>query len=178
MFPSSFDRRGAIALAFSLVLVSCAQAKPAEDAPPPEIPRMDPDHCKGQPILEPLEPLTIMTARGPASFRVEMADTAIKREYGLMCRTSLAPDRGMLFDFKQPSDDIAFWMRNTLIGLDIVYIAPNGTVLSIARNAAPLDEQPIPAGGTIRAVLEIPARRADQLGIQPGDRVVQRIFAR
>lgn len=178
MFPIAFDRRGLTALALGLALASCAQAKPADDAAPSEIPRMDPDHCKGQPVLEPLEPLTILTARGPARLRVEMADTATKREYGLMCRTSLAPDRGMLFDFKEPSDNVAFWMRNTLIGLDIVYIAPNGTVLSVARNATPLDESPIPAGGTIRAVLEIPARRADQLGIQPGDRVEQRIFAR
>jgi uncharacterized membrane protein (UPF0127 family) len=84
----------------------------------------------------------------------------------------------MLFDFGQPSDDIAFWMRNTLIGLDIVYIAPNGTILSIARHAKPLDETPIPAGGAIRAVLEIPDGRAEQLGLQPGDKVVHRIFAR
>lgn len=143
-----------------------------------EIGRQDPAHCAGQPVLRPLQPLTIVTARGPAKFMVEMADTPTKREYGLMCRTSLAPDRGMLFDFHVPSDDIAFWMRNTLIGLDIVYIRPDGTILSIARNAAPLDETPIPAGGTIRAVLEIPAGRAAQLGLRPGDKVLHRIFGK
>jgi uncharacterized membrane protein (UPF0127 family) len=143
------------------------------------IPRQDPGHCEGQKVLAPLQPLSIVSkTKHTAKFMVEMADTPLEREYGLMCRTSLAPDRGMLFDFGQPSDDIAFWMRNTLIGLDIVYIAPNGTILSIARHAKPLDETPIPAGGAIRAVLEIPDGRAEQLGLQPGDKVVHRIFAR
>jgi uncharacterized membrane protein (UPF0127 family) len=174
----SIGRRGAGALAIALALASCARAQPNNDQAPTEIPRMDRDRCVGQPVITPLQPLRIVTAKGEASFMVEMADTPEEREYGLMCRTSLAPDRGMLFDFGAPSDDIAFWMRNTLIGLDIVYIAPNGTVLSIARNAAPMDERPIPAGGTIRAVLEIPAGRAAELGIEPGDRVVSGIFPR
>ena len=104
--------------------------------------------------------------------------TPTQQEYGLMCRKALAPDRGMLFDFGGPTDNVGFWMRNTLIGLDIVYIRPDGTILSIARNAAPLDENPIPAGGTIRAVLEIRAGRAAELGLQPGDKVEQRIFGR
>jgi uncharacterized membrane protein (UPF0127 family) len=143
-----------------------------------EIPRQDPAHCKGQPEIRPLQPLAIHSSRGVARFMVEFADTDTTREYGLMCRKSLAPDRGMLFDFKGPADGIAFWMRNTLISLDIVYIRPDGTVLSIARNVRPLDESPVPAGGRIRAVLELAAGRAAQLGILPGDRVDHRIFPR
>ncbi|HEX3700855.1 MAG TPA: DUF192 domain-containing protein [Phenylobacterium sp.] len=142
-----------------------------------ELPRQDPAHCQGQPEITPLQPLAITTAKGrTARFMVEMAMTPIQQEYGLMCRKALAGDRGMLFDFGGPTDDVGFWMRNTLIGLDIVYIRPDGTILSIARNAAPLDERPIPAGGVIRAVLEIRAGRAAELGLAPGDRVSQRIF--
>jgi len=167
----SVRRRSPGAFAAALALCACSAARA-------EIPRLDPAHCTAsQPVLTPLQPLTITPAHGkPASFMVEMADTETKREYGLMCRKSLAPDRGMLFDFGGPSDDVAFWMRNTLIGLDIVYIAPNGTILSIARKVRPLDESPVPAGGTIRAVLEIASGRAAQLGLQPGDRVRHRIF--
>jgi uncharacterized membrane protein (UPF0127 family) len=117
-----------------------------------------------------------MTSKGPQRFAVEFADTEQRREFGLMCRRSLAADRGMLFDFKRPLPDVAFWMRNTLIGLDIVYIRPNGTVLSIARNVRPLDESPVPAGGEIRAVLELRAGRAAEIGLLPGDKVAHRIF--
>ena len=82
----------------------------------------------------------------------------------------------MLFDFRGPTDNVAFWMRNTLIPLDIVYIRPDGRVLSIARNARPLDETPLPAGGQIRAVLELAGGRAAQIGLLPGDKVAHRIF--
>lgn len=143
-----------------------------------QIPRMDPAHCTGQPEIKPLQPLQIATFKGPAKFMVEFADTEKTREYGLMCRKVVAPDRGMLFDFKGPVDNVAFWMRNTLIPLDIVYIRPDGTVLSIARNVPPLNENPVPAGGRIRAVLELASGRAAQLGILPGDRIVHRIFPR
>jgi uncharacterized membrane protein (UPF0127 family) len=143
-----------------------------------QIPRMDPAHCTGQPEIKPLQPLEIATSKGPAKFMVEFADTEKTREYGLMCRKVVAPDRGMLFDFKGPVDNVAFWMRNTLIPLDIVYIRPDGTVLSIARNVPPLNENPVPAGGRIRAVLELASGRAAQLGILPGDRIVHRIFPR
>jgi uncharacterized protein len=171
--PSLTRGRGLVALSLALALGACLAPPPAARA---EIGRQDPSHCKGQPVLAPLQPLSIVSGGRTARFTVEMADTPDKREYGLMCRTSLAPDRGMLFDFGGPSDDVAFWMRNTLIGLDLVYIRPDGRVLSIARNARPLDETPIPAGGAIRAVLEIPAGRAAQLGLQPGDKVRHRIF--
>ena len=167
-------RRGFLALAASLALSSAALS-PAMAA---GLPRQDPAHCRGQAELRPLQPLVLNTSRGPQSFMVEFADTDPTREYGLMCRKQLAADRGMLFDFKRPMQGVAFWMRNTLISLDIVYIRPDGTVLSIARNVPPLDESPVPAGGTIRAVLELPAGRAAQIGLLPGDKVGHRIFAR
>ena len=93
-------------------------------------------------------------------------------------RRSLAADRGMLFDFHQPMDGVAFWMRNTLIPLDIIYIGPNGTVVSIARNVQPLNERPVPAGGKTRWVLELRAGRAGEIGLLPGDRVLHRTMPR
>jgi uncharacterized membrane protein (UPF0127 family) len=122
-----------------------------------------------------LEALEIVTSKGRARFQVEIAATPAEQKRGLMFRESLAPDRGMLFTYAKPQP-AAFWMKNTLIPLDIIYIAPNGRVLSIARNARPHDETPIASGGMILGVLEIAGGRAAQLGVLPGDRVVHRIF--
>jgi uncharacterized membrane protein (UPF0127 family) len=122
-----------------------------------------------------LEPLEIVTSKGRARFQVEIAATPAEQKRGLMFRQSLAPDRGMLFTYAKPQP-AAFWMKNTLIPLDILYVAPNGRVLSIARNARPHDETPIASGGLILGVLEIAGGRAAQLGILPGDKVLHRIF--
>lgn len=132
--------------------------------------------CIGNPELKPLRPLTVRTEKGEFRFLVEVADTDRERELGLMCRRGLAPDRGMLFDFVQERRDAAFWMRNTLIPLDIIYIRKDGVVRSIVRNARPLDETPRPAGGSILGVLELAGGRAAQIGLQPGDRVDYPIF--
>jgi len=172
LFHRSFGRRALIAaavIASAGVAASCAARPPSTSA----------STCtEGQAELQPLEPLALETAKGRYAFKVEDADTDARRETGLMCRTMLAADRGMLFDFQAPTDDVAFWMRNTLIPLDIVFIRPDGRVLSIARNARPLDETPLPAGGTIRGVLELAGGRAAEIGLAPGDRVVHRIFPR
>ncbi len=122
-----------------------------------------------------VEKLEVVTATGTTAFQVEVADTEASREQGLMFRKRLAPDKGMLFDFKVPQQ-AAFWMKNTLIPLDIIFIAPNGRIVSIARNAVPMSEVPIPSGGVVRGVLEIAGGRAAQLGLYPGDRVKHRIF--
>jgi len=132
--------------------------------------------CVGNPELKPLQPLTARTANGEFRFLVEVADSDRERELGLMCRRSLAPDRGMFFDFVRERPDAAFWMRNTLIPLDIIYIRKDGVVRSIVRNARPLDETPRPAGGPILGVLELAGGRAAQIGLQPGDRIDFPIF--
>ena len=123
------------------------------------------------------ESLEITTAKAAVKFTVEIADTEATRNRGMMYRKSLAPDKGMLFDFKTPRE-AAFWMRNTLIPLDIIFITQDGRILTIARNAVPHSEVPIPSGGAIRGVLELAGGRAAQLGIYPGDRVKHRIFKR
>lgn len=123
------------------------------------------------------EPLEITTSKATTRFTVEIADTEETRNRGLMFRKSLAPDKGMLFDFKTPRE-AAFWMKNTLIPLDIIFITQDGRILTIARNAVPHSEVPIPSGGVILGVLELAGGRAAQLGIYPGDRVKHRIFKR
>ena len=121
------------------------------------------------------EPLAIVTLHGVRNFTVEIADTEATREQGLMFRKHLAADRGMLFDFKTPQP-VAFWMKNTLIPLDMLFIAPDGRVVSIARNAAPMSEAQIPSAGDVLGVLEIRGGRAAEIGVEPGDQVRERIF--
>ncbi len=122
-----------------------------------------------------VEPLTIVTAGGVRHFEVEVADTDATREKGLMFRKSLAADRGMLFDFKTPRE-VAFWMKNTLIPLDMLFIAGDGHIVSIARNAVPMSQIPIPSGGAVVGVLELRGGRAAEIGVQSGDLVRARIF--
>lgn len=121
------------------------------------------------------EPLTIDTAQGSVAFRVEIADSDAEREQGLMYRTTLAPDAGMLFVWDRAAPR-AFWMKNTYIPLDIIYIGANGRVISIAAMTEPFSEAPIPSHGDAKAVLEIAGGRAAALGIDLGDQVHHKMF--
>lgn len=124
-----------------------------------------------------LESLEIVTRAGRHRFKVEIADDELERNRGLMFRRSLAADRGMLFIF--PSErPVAFWMRNTLIPLDMIFVRADGTIRSIAHQTRPLDETPVPSGGPVLAVLELAGGRAQSLGVQPGDRIVHGAFPR
>lgn len=127
-----------------------------------------------QPVL-PTAPLVIDTPKGPVQFTVEMAVNFTQQETGLMFRKSVAPNAGMLFDFGHETDT-AFWMKNTLIPLDMLFIKANGTIARIAVNAKPLSEDSIPSYEPVRAVLEIAGGRAGQLGIKAGDKVHAAIF--
>ena len=109
------------------------------------------------------------TAKGDFGFTIEIADTEAEREKGLMFRTSVAPDAGMLFDYHQ-EQEAAFWMQNTLIPLDMIFISAKGVVKSIHVNARPMDTTPIPSGGPIRFVMEIPGGRSEENGLKGGDR--------
>jgi len=112
------------------------------------------------------------TKKGDFPFNIETVDTEAGRDQGLMFRKSLASDAGMLFDFftTQP---VEFWMKNTLIPLDMVFIAADGTVKTVHANAVPEDLTPIPSGVPIRFVLEIAGGRAAEIGLEPGDRLEQ-----
>lgn len=131
--------------------------------------------AKAETLISPLEPLTVTTASGVHKFQVEITDDETERQNGLMWRESLSPDRGMLFDFKAEAPR-AFWMKNTLIPLDIIYIAADGTIVSIAPMAMPKSEESLPSHGAALGVLEIAGGRAGELGVKPGDKVSHRIF--
>lgn len=123
----------------------------------------------------PVETLSVETASGPQTFEVEIADNDEERGRGLMFRREMARDHGMLFDFDPPRE-VSFWMRNTHLSLDIIFIAPDGRILNIAENTTPYSDEPIPGLGVARGVLEINAGLSRQLGIAAGDRVRHRIF--
>jgi uncharacterized membrane protein (UPF0127 family) len=122
-----------------------------------------------------LQPLTIVTASGRHTFEVELADNDASRAQGLMYRRSLAPDRGMLFDFKRV-EPISMWMQNTYVSLDMLFIRPDGTIARVATNAEPLSTRTIPSGEPVLAVLEVVAGTAARLGIRPGDKVEHPLF--
>lgn len=105
---------------------------------------------------------------GQARFRVEIADTGKERSKGLMHRDSLAQSAGMLFIYPRPQVAVAFWMKNTRIPLDILYMDASGTVRTIAHNAIPYDETALPGGEGIQYVLEINGGLAKSLGISRG----------
>ena len=113
-------------------------------------------------------PLTIRTASGAHRFTVEVAATPAEQEKGLMFRRSLAPNRGMIFPY-DPPQDVAFWMKNTLIPLDMVFIRADGHVARIAANTLPMSLDPVPAGEPVAAVLEIAGGRAAELRLKAGD---------
>jgi uncharacterized protein len=112
-------------------------------------------------------PLTIRTAKGVHKFTVEVAATPDQQERGLMFRDSLDPDKGMIFPY-EPAQEVAFWMKNTLIPLDIIFIRSDGKIARIT-NAQAMDLTPLPSGEPVTGVLEIRGGRAAELGIKEGD---------
>ncbi|MEO6434009.1 MAG: DUF192 domain-containing protein [Sphingomicrobium sp.] len=101
---------------------------------------------------------------------VEVARTPEQQSIGMMFRRSVAPYRGMLFPYAEPQV-VAFWMKNTLVPLDLIFIRADGTIAQVAANAEPLSLDMIQSNEPIVAVLEIGGGRAAELGIAPGDRV-------
>jgi len=113
-------------------------------------------------------PLTIDTAHGPRQFNVEIATTPEQMALGLMYRQSLAPNSGMLFVY--PSErQVAFWMKNTFIPLDMLFIAADGRIRRIVERTVPLSTIPVSSVDSVRAVLEVNSGTAERLGIKPGD---------
>ena len=119
--------------------------------------------------------IEIVSKSGVHAFSVELASNDAERERGLMFRKELPEGTGMLFDFEREAP-VAFWMHNTFIPLDMIFIRADGSILRIAENAEPLSDRLIPSGGPVRAVLEVIGGTARKLGIAPGDRVESPIF--
>lgn len=115
-------------------------------------------------------PLTVFHGKKRHRFMVEVARTGPEQERGLMFRRRMGADEGMIFPMEQPRM-VAFWMKNTVLPLDIIFIGADGRILNIAAMAEPYSEKPLPSAGRAKAVLELIGGRAARLGIAPGDRV-------
>ena len=126
---------------------------------------------------DPMEvtPLSIASADMTHEFTVEVANDPDEISFGLMDRESMDTDKGMLFDFTPPREP-AMYMKNTLIPLDMLFIAADGSIEMIARNTVPGSLRTISPGVPVKAVLELNGGLAAELGIQPGDTVQHPIF--
>jgi uncharacterized protein len=121
--------------------------------------------------------IDIVTRSGVHAFSVELATNTADRERGLMFRKELPEGHGMLFDF-QTDQQVQFWMHNTYIPLDMIFIAADGRIVHIAENAKPMSDDLIPSVRPVRGVLEVIAGTARKFGIAPGDRVTGSIFGK
>ena len=119
--------------------------------------------------------LEIASKTGVHIFSVEIVDNDADRAKGLMYRRELPEGRGMLFDFHR-DQEVSFWMQNTYIPLDMIFIRGDGQILRIEENTVPLSTRMIPSRGPVRAVLEVIGGTSRKLGIAPGDRVASPIF--
>ena len=119
--------------------------------------------------------VTIASTNGPHAFKVEMARSEAEQQRGLMFRTNIPKDGGMLFAPYPPDGsgprEASFWMKNTPSPLDIIFIRADGTIARIAENTVPFSEAQVPSGEPIAAVLELNGGRSAELGIAEGDKV-------
>ncbi len=142
--------RTVAALACAAALLAAAQAGAVADCAP--------------------ERLDLRGPWGQARFRVEVADDPAERARGLMNRPEMAAGAGMLFVYERPQA-VSFWMKNTLIPLDMIFADAGGRVVRIHENAVPLDTTPIFGGDSVQYVLEINGGTARALGISPGSEI-------
>lgn len=117
------------------------------------------------------ESLEVHGAQGTHRFTVWIADDFESRARGLMFVREMDPARGMLFLF-DPPEQVGFWMRNTYLSLDLLFIAPGGQIVNIIERARPLSLDSLASDGAVSGVLELLGGTVARLGIRPGDRVV------
>jgi len=120
--------------------------------------------------VRPRSDLSIETGSGVYPYQVEVADTEASRELGLMYRRQIEAGTGMLFDMGV-TRDVAFWMHETYVPLDIIFITQAGKVASIIHDARPQSDDHLPSGSPVRFVLELPSPEAKRIGLAVGDRV-------
>jgi len=130
----------------------------------PALAKCDPDH------------ISLRGDWGEARFAIELADTPESRMQGLMFREEMAAGAGMLFVYDQPQT-AQFWMKNTLIPLDMIFVDQSGVVTHIHRNAIPGDLTPIDGGDSVFAVLEINGGLAKTYGVTTGTQVQHPVFS-
>ena len=119
--------------------------------------------------------VTVESGSARHVFKVDVARGAAEQQRGLMFRTDIPADGGMLFA-PYPADgggprEASFWMKDTPTPLDIIFIRADGTIAHIAENTVPFSEEPVRSGEPVAAVLEILGGKAAELGISPGDKV-------
>lgn len=152
--------------AIALALAACSPRVAGGAEPDPGVAAQAVHPVSGLPVI----PLAVIRGGRKLAFRVEVARTGQEQARGLMFRTEMGADEGMIFPMDPPRQ-AAFWMKNTVIPLDIVFIGPDGRISNIAANAVPYSEEPLPSDGAVKAVLELNGGRAAALGIVAGDKV-------
>ncbi|MFC6621192.1 DUF192 domain-containing protein [Novosphingobium panipatense] len=157
--------RSITALSLLLACAACSQTGHEATAKPTATrPAVHP--VSGLPVV----PLTVTSANGTHTFQVEVASTTEQQAKGLMFRTEMGENEGMIFPNKPPRPS-SFWMHNTVISLDLIFIGPDHRILNIIPEAVPYDETPLRSDGVAAAVLELNGGRAAQLGLKAGDKV-------
>ncbi len=149
-----------------LLLMPACSPQAAEPAPTPTNERTSVHPVSGLEVI----PLTVTSLGKTHTFRVEVARTPQEQARGLMFRTEMGPDEGMLFPYDQPRV-LSFWMKNTVLSLDLIFIGPDRRVVNVAANAVPYSEESIVSDAPAIATLELNAGRAAELGIVAGARV-------
>ena len=149
-------RRLLMAVAALVFLTGCSPAEKAQ----PRLPRID---------------ITIDTPDSPAKFTVEVAANEDQRRDGLMFRKEMGENQGMLFEYDK-EQLVSFWMKNTILPLDMLFIKKDGTISTIAENTVPYSLDPVSSSEPVVAVLEINAGRARALGIVAGAKVHAKFF--
>jgi uncharacterized membrane protein (UPF0127 family) len=162
--------RGAVALAAAIVVAGavaavpgCRNGRPGGEPPPSPVAAAASAAASPTVILHGRDARTIVV-------HVELASTEPERARGLMYRNHLEPDAGMLFLFPEPAP-LAFWMKNTLIPLDMLFLDHDRRVVGIVENAAPETETARRVGGQSQYVLEVGGGLSRQWGIEPGSTV-------
>lgn len=143
-----------IPLLFMVMLAACAQAAPRETGSDAA-----------------LLPIRVVTGSGEHRYMVEVARTPEEMARGLMYRQEMAQDRGMIFPHDPPRR-ASFWMKNTYLPLDMIFIGTDGRIESVAADTVPLSTSSYSSQGPVAAVLELNAGEAERIGAEPGDRVL------
>lgn len=151
-------------LGAALILLAACSPHPGGESQASTPARAERHAVSGLPVI----PLTVTSGGHQFKFRVEVARTEAEQERGLMFRTAMGADEGMIFPM-QPARQTAFWMKNTVIPLDIIFIGRDRRILNIAAIAIPYDERPLPSAGLASGVLELNGGRAAALGFKQGD---------
>lgn len=130
----------------------------------------------GQGVAFDRSALVIQSGSARHAFDVELALTPPQRQQGLMFRRKMAKDAGMLFDMGKREQRASMWMKNTFIPLDMLFIAGDGRIESIAERTVPQSLESVSSRGPVRGVLELNGGTVSRLGIKPGDLVEHPMF--